>query len=489
MRTIPAVLTTLQSTLDRSSEQSLSRQITRGVIDAIERGQLIGGAALPGSRRMAELLGVHRNTVIAVYRDLVAQGWAYTEAARGTFVTDVSPDPSVQSAARAQKKPAPSFDIPVVDWPRAAPPTGPDLIHMTGGMPDVRLIPADDLARAYRRALRRGGAALLAYNDPRGAPSLRRALAQMLGVRRGVIVSEREVMITRGSQMALDLCARLLLSPGDVVAVEALGYAPAWAALRYGGATLRGLPVDAHGVDVDAFEALLSRERVRAIYLTPHHQYPTMATLSAARRVQLLSLARRHRVAVLEDDYDNEFHYDGAPVLPLASQDHEGAVVYIGTLSKVLAPGLRLGFVVASEPVIEALARLRFTIDRQGDLVTEHAIAEMIEDGELQRHVRRMRGVYSQRREVLFDALRSQLGGCMSFERPAGGLSLWTRVEGVDLARWAEEGLQNRVYFSTGAEYALEKTCVSAIRLGFASLREEEIQEGVRRMRRALDTL
>src|SRR5713101_3900910 len=221
----------------------------------------------------------------------------------------------------------------------------------------------------------------------------------MLCATRGLAATADSLVVTRGSQMAFDLAARALLSPGDAVAVEELGYSAVWASLTLAGARLIPVPVDAEGVRVDALEKLASRETLRAIYLTPHHQYPTMAVLSPARRLQLLELARRNRFAILEDDYDNEFHYQGRPVLPLASADQAGVVVYIGTLSKILAPGLRVGYVVAPLPLMGRIAAIRSLLDIQGDLATEAAVAQLIEDGELQRHVARVRRDYARRRD------------------------------------------------------------------------------------------
>jgi hypothetical protein len=211
--------------------------------------------------------------------------------------------------------------------------------------------------------------------------------------------------------MALDVCARALLRPGDRVAVEALGYRPAWDALRLAGAVLVPIAVDRDGLDIAALARAHARAPLRALYTTPHHQYPTTVTMSAGRRLALAALAARARLIVLEDDYDHEFHYDGHPVAPLAAADPTGQVIYIGTLSKVLAPGLRLGFAIAPPPVIAAMARWRSAMDRQGDLAMEAAVAELIGDGELERHVRKMRVLYQARRDALVAALTRQLGG------------------------------------------------------------------------------
>ncbi len=346
--------------------------------------------------------------------------------------------------------------------------------------------PVAELSRAYRRALRRAGAELPGYGDPHGEPRLRAAIAALLADVRGLAATPRSVLITRGSQMAIDLCAKVLLSPGDLVAVEALGYQPAWAALRSTGARLTPLPVDESGLRVDALAALLRRERVRALYLTPHHQYPTTVVLAPGRRMELLRLAAEHHVAVIEDDYDNEFHYTGRPVLPLASADRAGVVLYIGTLSKILAPGLRIGFLVAPEPFIERAAAVRVTIDRQGDRAVEHAVAELLEDGDVQRHARRMRSVYASRRDALAEALTRHLGDAVSFDLPPGGMAFWVEVAaGIDVEAWSERA-RPRVHFSTAKRFTFDGRPRSFLRLGFASLTEPEIAEAVKRMKRAL---
>jgi GntR family transcriptional regulator/MocR family aminotransferase len=304
---------------------------------------------------------------------------------------------------------------------------------------------------------------------------------------RGLAAGPEAVMVTRGSQQAIDLCARTLLAPGDVVAIEALGYRPAWEALRLAGARLVPLPVDDGGLRVDALEALAERERVRLAYVTPHHQYPTTAVLAPARRLALLALAKAKRMAILEDDYDHEFHFDGRPVLPMASADDAGVVVYVGTLSKILAPGLRIGFVVAPPPLVERLAVVRAFADRQGDRAVERAVAELLEDGDVQRHVRRARRTYVARRDALSAALRDELGGVLAFAAPSGGMALWARVDdAVDVDAWAARALARGVAFYPGRRFAFDGRRRPYVRLGFAALSEDELREAVQRMAAAL---
>jgi GntR family transcriptional regulator/MocR family aminotransferase len=309
----------------------------------------------------------------------------------------------------------------------------------------------------------------------------------MLTATRGLAADAEEVVVTRGSQMALDLVAAALIAPGDVVAVENPGYRPAWEAFRRHGAHLEPLRVDEEGLDVDSLKALVRRRRVRAVYLTPHHHYPTTATLSASRRLTLLELARRERIALIEDDYDHEFHYEGRPVLPLASADRAGTVVYIGTLAKILAPGLRLGYVVAPRDVLHRIAGLRFFVDRQGDRALERAVAELLEDGEVQRHVRRARRAYQARRDFLLAAFGRHLRDVVAATPPSGGMALWTRVRGsVDVDAWARRALSRNVLFLPGRRFTFDGRSTPHARFGFAALHERELGEAVRRLVAAL---
>jgi GntR family transcriptional regulator/MocR family aminotransferase len=430
---------------------------------------------------------VHRNTVLAAYHELAAEGWIFTEPARGTFVSSALPDVPARRFARTA---APRSDVPArvgyaLTPASASPlplPTPNGVLSLNGGIPDVRLVPTDALARAYRRALRSSRASL-GYADPRGCERLRVALAEMLSATRALAAGPETVLVTRGSQMALDLVARALVAPGDVVAVEALGYRPAWEALRAAGARLVALPVDEDGMRTDALEALLVRGPVRAVYVTPHHQYPTTAVLAPGRRLALLELARRARIAVIEDDYDHEFHYDGRPVLPLASADRAGVVVYVGTLSKVLAPGLRIGYVVAPKALIDTLVSLRAYVDRQGDHVLERAVAELLEDGEVQRHIRRARRAYRARRDVLMSSLERALGDRLRFRPPLGGTAIWVEVDArVDVTAWEARALKCGVAIQAGQRFAFDGRVRQNLRLGFAQLTESELREAVKRL-------
>lgn len=471
-------------------------RIAAAIGDEIRRGALRAGDRLPSTRELARREGVNRNTVVAAYDELVAQGWIVSRGAAGTFVSGELPERTARGSSRPPSAARPGHPAGMAARPafelRAAAGTpvtplglpGPRY-QLSAGVPDTRLFPHAMMARAYRRALHAPQARdALDYADPRGAPRLRAAIAAMLRTSRGIPAGPENVMITRGSQLALDLVARVLIRPGDVAAVEELGYQPAWRALEEAGARLAPVALDGAGLVVDA----LARLGARCLYTTPHHQYPTTVLLSPARRIALLAHARERGLAIIEDDYDHEFHFDGRPVAPLAAADRGANVIYLGTLSKILAPGLRLGFVAASERVIEQLARLRFTVDRQGDHVLEHAVAELVEEGELQRHARKMRRIYEQRRDALVTALRRELPGALSFALPPGGMTLWARVDPeVRLEAWRQRALARGVALATARDFDLERRPRPFIRLAFARHDEAELAEAVRLLRRTLD--
>ncbi len=473
--------------IDRADPAPVVRQIARAIAGHVSAGRLRAGERLPGTRALARVLYVHRNTVVAAYAELAAEGWVESAPGRSTFVSAEIPTPTrrLPAPAAAHARRSPGYELPPGPPPPAVPPAARGMIDLEGGIPDLRLVPVAELARAYRRALRRPG--ILGYGDPRGQAKLRAAIGAMLRSTRGLDPDPDRLIVTRGSQLALALAARALVQPGDAVAVEELGYRAAWEAFRGAGAKLVPVPIDEDGLRVDALESLARHERVRAVYLTPHHQYPTTATLPAGRRLALLRLAAAERIAIIEDDFDSEFHYDGRPVLPLAASDAAGVVVYVGTLSKVLAPGLRLGYVHAPAEVVDCLAEHRRYVDRQGDFALELAIAELLEDGEIPQHAWRMRRVYADRRDALAAALRADLAGALEFSVPPGGMALWCRAaQGIDVERWAAASLAAGVSFDTAQRFAFDGEPRPALRLGFAAQAEAELREAVRRMARSL---
>jgi GntR family transcriptional regulator / MocR family aminotransferase len=462
-------------------------RIGKAITGDIQNGRLAAGDALPSTRGLAQQLGVHRKTVVAAYRELEREGWLVTVPAVGTAVSPDLPHlPIVRppGPSRAVKQRA-GFDLPPRVMPApAASPRG--RLLLLGGLPELKLTPRSELARAYRRALMSAaGRELLDYGSPQGDERLRTALAQWLKQTRGIAAEPECLNIVRGTQQGLYLAARALLEPGDRVAIEAYSHPTAQGALKIAGVLLEPVPVDDAGLDVAALEALCNKQRIKAVYITPHHQLPTTVTMTAARRLALLALARRRRFLILEDDYDFEFQYEGRPVLPLAYADRDGVVVYFGSLSKVLAPGVRIGFVVSTADVAQRIATYRAFVDHQGDHVVERAVAELIEGGELERHARRIRRVYRARRDVLADALVRLLPQ-LQFTPPGGGMAIWAHTPGIDADAWTARALREYVSFQPASHFACGRVPLDFVRLGFAACTEAQLVEAVQGMVRAL---
>ncbi|OCW59546.1 PLP-dependent aminotransferase family protein [Hoeflea olei] len=442
---------------------AIAEAITRDIL----RGRLRPGVRLPGTRALARELGVHRNTVDAAYQELLTQGWLEAEPARGTFVAQDFPDDMAAPVA---------ISVP------AEPVMVPPPLAFTDGAPDPTLVPDTALARAFRRALLspafRAGSD---YGDARGMLVLRQALVSYLASDRGVVADPSRLLVARGSQMALFLAAKAVLKPGQAIAVEEPGYPLAWEAFRAAGAEVRGVPVDAGGLSVTTLEeAIVSAPRIAAVYVTPHHQYPTTVTMGAARRLQLLDLVERRGITLIEDDYDHDYRFEGRPVLPLAARaPADLPLIYVGSLSKLLSPGIRLGYALAPEPVLGRMAAARAAIDRQGDAPLEAALAELIRDGELGRHARKARRVYRARRDVLATALREHLGDRIAFDVPAGGLALWLRCPDVSAECWAARAGESGLALLPGSRFALEEAAPQAFRLGYAALEERQIARAV----------
>ena len=409
----------------------------------------------------------------------------------GTFVTGTLPDLTPHAWGDLSKdihvSPSdPGYDIPSQLSPLTEPFLA--LMDLSEGLADARLAPSEAMGRAYQRAIRLHGEELLQYGEPQGNLMLRQALSNMLSERRGLTADPDQILVTRGSRMALDLVGHSLFKQGGVIAVENPGNRAVWETLQQStGAVLQPVPVDEEGMDLDALEELLKQQRVDLVYLTPHHQNPTTVTLGPGRRMRLLELAQRYRMAVLEDDYDFEYQYDGHALLPLASGDPTGQVIYMGSLSKLIAPGVRLGFLVAPKGLVERLTRVRLRMDWQGDRVLEWAVADLFRDGDMARHVRKVRKAYEARRDHLVACLREHLGEAVEFSVPEGGLALWVRAKpGLDLAAWVQRCKAQSLIIQPGSYYSFDRTPLSATRLAFSQFEPRQIETAVRRMRDSL---
>jgi GntR family transcriptional regulator/MocR family aminotransferase len=361
-------------------------------------------------------------------------------------------------------------------------------LTLDDGSPDTRIAPMLAFGRAYRSAVvAYARANRLGYGDPRGLPILRQAISTMLNLDRGLSTTADHICMVRGSQMGIYLASRVFSGPGDTVVMEQLSYPPAREAFRAAGAQVVCVGLDSQGILLDELEAVCRQRRVRAIYLTPHHQFPTTVVLPPERRMRLLLLAEQFGFTIIEDDYDHEFHFTHQPMLPLASADRWGKVVYIGSMSKLLTPSIRMGYLAAHPATIDRLALSAALIDRQGDSATESAIAELIEAGEIKRHTRRALKTYGERRQVFAQLLRERLADHIRFRLPDGGLAIWAETDpAVDLNKACAAAARLGLGFYTGDGFAMDGAPVAGARLGFARLNPDELERAVDRLRRAL---
>ena len=397
--------------LDPEAGKPLTAQLYEQLRRAIAGGRLLPGDLLVPSRQLADELRVSRHTVTTAYGRLVAEGYAEGRAGGGSVVASASPAAPKRAGPAAALGPSPRF----AGWSPyfRSPPYG-CRFDLRPGLPDPALFPAAQWRRRVAAAI---AAENSLYGDPAGKIRLRRAIAGWVARSRSVAASEDTVVITCGAQHAIDLVARVLLEPGDCVAVEDPGYMPAVRLFGALGARVVGVPVDDQGLVVD-----LLPSAARIVYVTPSHQYPLGMTMSMPRRRALLRWAERHDAAVIEDDYDTEFRYVDRPLEPLQALDADGRVVYIGSFSKNFSPSVRLGFAVAPQPLAEPIAALRQLIDWHPPIATQTALAGFIDDGLLDKHIRRSRRVYAERHHILTEALSGSLAGHLKARTPNAGL-------------------------------------------------------------------
>lgn len=478
---------TLADRVSSEKDVPLYGQVIRAIIRDIKSGRLAAGMYLPSSRQLATQLGVNRKTVVIAYEELIAQGWLSSAGTRGTIVSPAFPaNPGKVASAEplSGSDASPYYRVLPPPARAIALPSGQGL-KIDEGAPDGRLFPAETLARAYRKAIVRAAAEnRLQYRDPLGSMRLRTAIAEMLRNQRALSITPEEVCITRGSQNALFLTTQILLKPGDTVLVEALTHEPAMAAFRAAGARVVAVPLDTGGIDVEGVEAACRRQSVRAVFLTPHHQFPTTVALRPERRLRILDLARQFGFALIEDDYDHEFHFASQPLLPMAAYSPEH-VIYLGSLSKLLLPTLRIGYIAGPRAIMPALAHAISVADGMGNRLTEDATADLIVGGELQRHVYKVRKIYAERRRQFADSLRTRFGEAVEFDLPDGGLAFWLRFPGIDLdvaeVRAREAGLR----LASSRSFMACDDAPRGLRAGFASLNPTEAQYAVDALYRA----
>jgi GntR family transcriptional regulator / MocR family aminotransferase len=478
--------------IDKHAPTPVYVQLANTFAREIRNGLLKPGTKLPGARSLADLIEVNRNTVVAAYEELSLQGYVELIAKKGAFISKRIPDikakPIIEPNRFIRYPELAGYRIKVnTTLPLVAVQQQPGVLEFNDGLPDERIAPLEDLTRCYRAIFKRGSRLQFGYTEPEGNSNLREAVSQFLNETRGFQTTKENIMITRGSQMGIFLLAQLLLKVDDTVLVGETNYPAADNAFRYTGAWLQRIKIDNLGIDVDAIEKICKRRKVRAVYVTPHHHFPTTITLSACRRMNLLALAEKYGFIILEDDYDYDFHYKSSPILPLASADSKGMVINIGSFSKNFSPALRVGYLVAPKNIIVEVARLRSIIDKQGDYLLEQAIAELFNEGIMKRHLRKALATYHERRNFLCDLLNKKLKNAIEFKIPEGGLAVWAEFDkSISLPSVAVKALKNGLILNDGQIYDNDTLCLNSTRLGFGSMNFKELDKAVKILERAI---
>jgi GntR family transcriptional regulator/MocR family aminotransferase len=469
--------------IDRTSKTPVFRQLANSLTTLIRNGKIKPGHQLPPSRDMAALIKLNRTTVIAAYDELKAQGWLEVITKKGIFVSTQLPviDPiSFRSdnmlSARALVQPnfyqQINFDRPTYREVK------PFHLIINDGYPDPRIAPLNSLFNRYKTLLSKADLhGPLITGNVAGSMFLRSELANFLSRTRALNIGTEHVMVTHGAQLAIYIAASMVLKAGSTVIVADMNYILADKLFEQLGATLVKVRIDHNGIDVDAIEEICRRLRPDLLYIIPHHHHPTTVTLTAKRRMKLLDIIRRYQLPVIEDDYDYDFHYNNSPILPLASADHSGYVLYVGSISKTLAPSIRLGYLVGGTSFIQQASRLKQLVEIRGDILFEESVAHLFSTGELQRHLRRSVKLYRERRDRFCELLKASLGDFVKFTVPQGGMAVWIVFpEDYSISELSKRLYAKGIYMNDGSLYRYSNT-VNGIRVGFASLDDADMDK------------
>jgi GntR family transcriptional regulator / MocR family aminotransferase len=472
--------------VDRAADAPVFRQIYQQLRSAILSGTIRPGTKLPSTRELAVGIGVSRSAAVAAFEQLLAEGYVSGKTGAGTFVASDLPGPFVAFHGR-KKRPTYGAKTPIAS-------------RELGGFADVtsqseerpfnlgRTLVDARTAEVWRklsaRSLRSFGRHHLGYADPHGMLELRKSVCAYLQAARAVRCEPEQVVITAGTQQALDIVIRVMQGPDKEVWIEDPGYSLTHLALREAGAKVRPVPVDHHGINVT--EGIRRAPKARAVFITPSHQFPKGVVLSMARRLELLTWARESGAWIVEDDYASEFRYGGRPLASLQGLDEAGRVIYIGTLNKALFPGLRLGYAVVPASLVRAFVTARYLMDRQPASLCQAVVAAFMEEGHFAAHIRRMREMYRNQRDTLVAALRRRVGDHLTVDPPDQGMHLvaYTRrgLSDVTLERAARE---HGVVVRAMSRLYVEVPAQSALMLGFSGYPRQIIAPAVAKLAQA----
>lgn len=480
--------------LDRTSPIPLYKQIEKHLRQSILNGSLAPETRLPASRQLARDLGVNRITVENAYAALEADGLVYSRVGSGTYVLPPPPLPPIPPKSAEASWPLWQQTLPerslgtrtAVEHMRLAAGRA-DHISFAGGISDSRLFPAEDFRKVLQTVMRRDGINALDYGDRRGYAPLRETIAHILASQ-GLQTNPENILITAGSQQALALVSQLLLEPGDTILVESPTYSAALDLFRALNFRMISVPIDSQGMQVDLLEKQLQQHHPKLIYTIPNFHNPTGTCLSGTRRHELIILADRYNIPILEDDFVGDLRYEGRAQPALKALDPGGRVIHISTFSKMLMPGLRVGFLVADGPVYDGLVKFKRVNDLATSSLIQRALHDYVTVGRYQAHLRRSSQIFRKRRDAMLAALQRFLPGRFQYETPQGGLFLWLKLPGeLSADQLLPLAIREGVDFMPGSAFFLNPADGAGwLRLNFAVQPEDKIAEGIRRLAQAM---
>lgn len=469
----------------RDAAMPAYRWLYESIRAGILQGRLRQGARLPATRELGRLYGLSRGTIISAFDQLTAEGYLEGRTGSGTYVSAVLPEAMFQAPRLKQRASTSSLKttMHLSEYGKRA-----ELFQtyearpmraFRANLPALDLFPVDLWAQLQAKVLRKASTNLLMGCDPLGFPPLRRAIADYLSTSRGARCDWQQVAIVSGVQEALDITTRLLVEPGETICMEDPGYPGASAIFRAYGADVVPVPVDKDGLEVKR----LPRKAVRLLYVTPGHQFPLGVTLSLARRLELLEWASNSGALIFEDDYDSEFRFVGRPLPALQGLDRSDSVLFAGSFSKVLFPGLRLGYLVVPSRLRDRLEAAKSIINRHTPTLEQAVLCAFIEEGHFGRHIRRMRNIYAERCSLLIEESRKHLGNLLEFPNPHGGLQtaawLASSFQADEVLRAAAK---HNVELSPLSRYGAGRLPWQGFQVGFAALHPLEIRRGIERL-------
>jgi len=470
-------------------------QVSQQIVNAIQRKYINKGTKLPGTRMLSQLLKVHRNTAVAIYEELAAQGWVEIIPNKGTFILEPG-QKTKKNKIVSQKINEPYVYAKTTGFPFQKSFHLASTIQLTNakysindGKPDVRLHPVHQFTRWYSAAMKRK-TLVKKWNKPNehSYSLFQTQLCNYLNATRDFHISPNNLLSTRSSEMSLYIVSQLLIKKDDVVLVGNLSNYAANMIFQQAGASIKTIPVDTDGLDINYIRKHFIKNSIRCVYVCAQRDYPTMVNLSAERRLALLQLAKEYGFAIIEDDYDYDFQFEGSAMLPMASAGANGMVIYLGKLGQSLFPSFQTGFVVAPANLISEATNYLQLLDKQGDFIQEQMLSELIIEGEIYRLMKKNVVIYKQRRNFLCAQLTTYFTEIAHWEIPPGGLAIWLQFHPkISLMKLAEEAEKNDLFIPKTILYQDKNTC--ALRFGFGHLDTEEMGVIIQKLKSAYDTL